>query len=86
MNYPAYYSGVVYSHLRFENSVNSYGSKTVILRFLLPLTFENSVNSYGSKTAKIVASIHNGFENSVNSYGSKTNNQCIPLIFRLRIV
>lgn len=47
-------SGILFLNLRFENSVNSYRSETLIEISKRAGLFENSVNSYSSETHKKV--------------------------------
>ena len=58
--------------LRFESSVISYGSQTIILEVHHNRQFESSVISYGSQTMPNLRSDIVMFESSVISYGSQT--------------
>ena len=72
--------------MRFESSVNSYDSQTIIRISKIPLRFESSVNSYDSQTP--VIEFNNGlwFESSVNSYDSQTLNDFRGAFSSLRVV
>ena len=57
---------------RFESSVNSYDSQTIMLHITSIAVFESSVNSYDSQTTRNQWEYSDSFESSVNSYDSQT--------------
>ena len=72
--------------MRFESSVNSYDSQTIIQAVIFYCMFESSVNSYDSQTKTIELLNKAVFESSVNSYDSQTENSAGVIFGSLRVV
>ena len=57
--------------MQFENSVISFGSKTLSSSQIYLPSFENSVISFGSKTVEVSSDVSKEFENSVIIFAVK---------------
>ena len=62
----------VFSDLRFESSVNLWGTQTSYNRNQARVWFESSVNLWGTQTAYIAGAAMIEFESSVNLWGTQT--------------
>ena len=62
----------MFSNLKFENDVKTYGTQTAMGDYKASPEFENDVKTYGTQIRQKEYGIKAQFENDVKTYGTQT--------------